>query len=628
MNSKPMDVIGQSSANGGTPEAGNMKTSLHWYRMHRLPSDEIRKKKLNDMFARLETEDIKALKKDNADSEIIPHNILTQLISDCEQQVTQGNDDSNNDIQLALDDLNREIDKFSYAREVWRDLCLAIGKFFAYCFPPPFFKAINNWLCKISEIGIRRTIRRPLFDKTLQLIEQFYRLNPQTPNQTRSMQLLYLLSSIDPSETREQLQSNKDFASLFISVPKNGSAWDAYKDFRRKLDDDLYNAYTQIQSQNSNKIKLRVMNDNPNPTENNLMMLLMLCSNLSRGQALPGAIDRGPEMVPASESPFIIYDQGRTLLELAVNTSWAFRFCIAGKYIIQNNVITLNRNEEFIENLDGFDYKDVPHKEENNEWHEGEHYVSKDGTLHAAIKRDREVITLEDARKLGMVTPTVMQDLSLEENITNIRPLYIIFRSARNFRDTLSSAKNIIDCLPKSIENADILARAAIEQVRKKNESNKGKPYYAPLVPVFLGFSMGGMEAQAISKRHGFASISFNSLGLGDAVRDYAKPVKEEIKDESTIPASFDKFVTAYAKFIDAISHQGFIMPKDWVADVDDHLTAEIFTGKPQAGQTYRLDLPADTKKKNFVRRHAGYVEATRETVERLETISQPENQS
>lgn len=203
-----------------------------------------------------------------------------------------------------------------------------------------------------------------------------------------------------------------------------------------------------------------------------------------------------------------------------------------------------------------------------------EYYISKDGLTCIAIKISSHTITIEDSKRLGLITPEKSKELESKFQ-TKIRLIYVIFPAMSCFRDIFTAAKNIIDKVPTIVLHANKLTQFLIEKVEKHNQEEVEKP---PLMPIFIGFSMGAMSATSMSIKYDYSSVVFNPLGIGKGIVKFIGEDKvEKANDENH-----------------SHCHQSYFMKRDWVSDPFNNLFSRFFIAKPKVGQSYIIDIIND----------------------------------
>jgi hypothetical protein len=200
-------------------------------------------------------------------------------------------------------------------------------------------------------------------------------------------------------------------------------------------------------------------------------------------------------------------------------------------------------------------------------------FSNSDRTMEAALRAGASM-SVANAQEFGLITPEKAEELS-RQGKTSFTPLYISFRGSRlngqetSPEDFFASARNIVlDGCPQNVRDADALTKQILS--RLNNSGNE------PVVPIFVGHSMGGMLAHAMGGKHNCASIGFNSLGLGEGVREF---INANGGDGNWCELAND---VAHAG-----CHPSFAMQGDIVSDEEGSLIAQMVIKKPYIGQRY-----------------------------------------
>ena len=295
-------------------------------------------------------------------------------------------------------------------------------------------------------------------------------------------------------------------------------------------------------------------------------------TNLMVGEKLK-QIGEVRENLPIYCSPYLLFGMNKYLLFLSSITSDSFYLLDYCNDEEQNLFLF----DAFFENLDDFDWD---YSEDG--WY---HSQSFDSQFHVAVKNPDHTFYIINAKVLGILTPEKAKEYE-EKGIDQIMPLYITFQPMQSFKDFVNCTKNILNLVPPSIIHADKFTQALVDHINRVNEEITRE---CPIVPVFLGFSMGAMFATAMAVKYGFSSVVFNPLGLGKGIMNFIGEKNLRIaRDENH-----------------AHCYQSYFMMRDWVTDHENNYISKLFVFKPLIGQSYMItDFPKYVNDMNSNGRH------------------------
>ncbi|KAK8841701.1 hypothetical protein M9Y10_026645 [Tritrichomonas musculus] len=554
-----------------------------------------------------------------------PYSIFSDLISDFENS-------SNN--EKALRQLYNFCDNLSPFMERLRDLLTSIGKFFSFLLIPFFiFSTAYNWCCQKRKAALNRTIRHPLFQAVQKLIE--IKLNDEI-NEITKLKYIYLLSSIDRQKTRETLQQTQFVKLIPIfgneqkNSEKNEPKFNQYEIF-------IQNLFTV--SQISDSV------EDQSETAKNLFkscegqeasdLFKKIYNNLTLGEKID-EVGCGREIMHIDESPYKIFGAESFLLNLDSLIIWAFvdkiyeqndseemnnsmekecdvkndsnkncdvksdsnnncdvksdsnkncdakndlnKNCDVKSDSNKNRDVKIDDRKPFIESCEGFTYGKF--------YFDYDHYISNDYKLYVSVRSASKTTLVTDAKRLGLITPEKAEELK-ECHINEIQLIYIIFRSLSCIKDVFTAAKNVMDLVPVSIDHADKFTRELIEKIRNFNQKVSSSKIRC--IPLFLGFSMGGMTAKVMSIKYGFSSVVFNPLGIGRGLQNFIGEEKLKIARDDN----------------HSLCYQSYFMKWDWVSDSHSNNISKYFIFKPQIGQSFIIDeIPNFIRNLNAMARH------------------------
>lgn len=176
--------------------------------------------------------------------------------------------------------------------------------------------------------------------------------------------------------------------------------------------------------------------------------------------------------------------------------------------------------------------------------------TSSESADDAADSLSGMAVDVSEAESLGLILD------EQQKQMHRIKVVPFLFDGMQSFDDFVCCACNILGGVPGRLEKVFDLVDQDIKKNLKENE-----------VPMFIGFSMGGMFAHACAARFHRASLALNPLGCGNGVRG-------AIGEDNWFRAIYE----------DADKHTSFVCQNDWVADQEGSLVR-----KPILGQAYRM---------------------------------------
>jgi hypothetical protein len=164
-----------------------------------------------------------------------------------------------------------------------------------------------------------------------------------------------------------------------------------------------------------------------------------------------------------------------------------------------------------------------------------------------------------EAEEMGIIDPHPNDD-------RKIIPLFLFYHGAGDFGGMVNAACASLDGLPSNFDRIAAYTDGVLKKMEEKNQISEKTRY----VPVLVGHSMGGAFASIFACKYHTASLTFNTMGCGKALRECAG-------DEACTKANGEE----------AHFHLNLTFYKDWVSDPH----GATFYREP-LGKTVRLPLP------------------------------------